>query len=170
MKKQSKYLSYLLRHSDIAIKNDGWVDMSTVMLKMKENFRDFSRSDLISIVDNDEKNRYKIDLHKNLIRANQGHSIKVNIEFEEKTPSQYLYHGTKSSNLESIFKNGILKGNRNYVHLSSDIETANIVANRRNGKSVILEIDTTLCKNPFYLSDNNVWLCDYIESTAIRIL
>ncbi len=170
MKKFSKFLSYLLRHSDIDMDSDGWVNISTIMMEMKSKFSDFTRKDLFSIVENDEKTRYKIDLHKNKIRANQGHSINVKLDLEKKVPPKILYHGTKVDNLDSIFKTGINKGKRTHVHLSEDIPTATIVANRRSGKSVILEVNTEICDTIFYLSDNGVWLCDSVTPKAIRIL
>ena len=75
------------------------------------------------------------------IRANQGHSIKVDLGLEAIKPPKVLYHGTGRKYLESILKNGLIKKERNYVHLSKDIETASIVG-KRHGDLVILEVDS----------------------------
>jgi putative RNA 2'-phosphotransferase len=105
------------------------------------------------------------------IKANQGHSIKVELNFKTKVPPTILYHGTQISNEAIIRKKGISKMKRHHVHLSADINTATAVAKRRGPKIVIFEID---CKAmfkdniKFYISDNEVWLTDYIDPKYIK--
>ena len=117
------------------------------------------------------KKRYSFNDDKTKIRAVQGHSIEVDLELKEVVPPAILYHGTAFKNLESIKKDGIRKMNRQYVHLSMDEETAKNVATRHSGKYIILEIDTKamLKENyKFYLSENKVWLTDFVPSKFIK--
>ncbi len=113
----------------------------------------------------------KIIKKDTVIRAVQGHFIDVNLELQEVIPPTVLYHGTAFKNLEDIKKTEIIKMNRQYVHLSADIETAKNVATRHSGKYIILEINTEamLKENyKFYLSENKVWLTDFVPSKFIK--
>ena len=112
------------------------------------------------IVRTDEKQRYSFNDDHTLIRANQGHSIRVDVELEEKTPPAVLYHRTGEKYMASIDATGLIPKSRLYVHLSSDVETAKKVGSR-HGKPVIYTIDcATMAADgyKFYLSANNVWL------------
>ena len=123
------------------------------------------------IVKENNKQRYSFNEDHTKIRANQGHSIEVYIDFEEKIPPKTLYHGTAERFLESIKKTGINKMERLYVHLSKDEETA-ITVGKRHGKPIVLKIDTEkMLKDgyKFYLSENNVWLCEDIPWKYVRI-
>jgi len=108
---------------------------------------------------------------KELIEKISKSGREINLELKEVIPPAILYHGTAFKNLESIKKEGIKKMNRQHVHLSADIETAKNVATRHSGKYIILEIDTEFmlkenCK--FYLSENKVWLTDFVPSKFIK--
>ena len=108
---------------------------------------------------------------KELIEKISKSGREINLELKEVIPPAILYHGTAFKNLESIKKEGIKKMNRQYVHLSADVETAKNVATRHSGKYIILEIDTEFmlkenCK--FYLSENKVWLTDFVPSKFIK--
>ena len=99
-----------------------------------------------------------------LIRANQGHSVEVDLQLEEREPPETLYHGTVERFLSSILKEGLVRGKRHHVHLSKDVETARKVGARR-GKPVILEVDSGRMHQEgqkFYLSANGVWLTDAV--------
>jgi len=115
---------------------------------------------LEEIVRTDEKQRYSFNEDKTLIRANQGHSINVDVELEEKEPPDYLYHGTGKKYVDSISKNGIISKSRLYVHLSSDYETAINVGERHGDPRVYRIRSRDMYKDGyrFYLSKNNVWL------------
>ncbi len=116
------------------------------------------------IVRENNKKRYCFNDDKTKIRANQGHSLKVDVQLKIAEPPKVLYHGTSERFLENIKENGILKQSRQYVHLSNDKETA-LDVGRRHGKPVVLIINTEKMLNDgygFYLSENNVWLCDNI--------
>lgn len=165
---RSKFLSLILRHKPetIGIKLDknGWASVSDLS-------KEFSFQELRDIAGSDEKNRYEFNQDNTKIRARQGHSNKnVEVELEKKIPPVVLYHGTKEEFLPLIKKKGLLPMNRHHVHLSADKETATSVADRRKGKSVILQIDCAqMVANDikFYISSNNVWLCDAVHPRFI---
>lgn len=106
---------------------------------------------------------------KTRIRANQGHSIDINLALIPQQPPEFLYHGTAQGNIESILEKGIEKRSRQHVHLSQDKETATKVG-MRHGKPIILIINTGKMFEDglkFYLSENNVWLTDFVDATYI---
>ena len=142
--KLSKFLSLIIRHKSetigITLDKNGWVDINELIEKIKLSDRYIDMKILERIVREDDKNRYSFDEKKEKIRASQGHSIEVELNLKEMTPPNILYHGTATRFLESIREKGIIKGNRQYVHLSKDIETARNVG-RRHGEVIILPID-----------------------------
>ena len=163
--KASKYIALLLRHKpeegNLTLDREGYCPTVDLVRAVKRQFTWFTLNDLYDIVNSDEKGRYSFDTHKIRIRANQGHSTnQVNITFKEVIPPDVLYHGTATRFLNNIYKEGLKPMNRQYVHLSKDIETANKVGSR-HGNVYILEID---CKKmvedgyKFYISENNVYL------------
>ncbi|XZJ90245.1 RNA 2'-phosphotransferase [Clostridium perfringens] len=172
--KISKYISLILRHKpeEIGLKLDehGYLGVLDLIEGLNKSYKGFSMDDLERIVREDSKGRYSFNEDKSKIRANQGHSIKVDLGLEPIKPPKVLYHGTERKYLESILKNGLIKKERQYVHLSKDIETASIVG-KRHGDLVILEVDSESMFNDgvkFYLSKNNVWLCDYVKVEYIK--
>jgi len=167
--KTGKYISYLLRHNpeDLEMSSNGWVKVKDLLKKAN-----ISMTNLEQIVDNNNKKRYIFDDYKMRIRANQGHSIDVDVELEEATPPEFLYHGTSDRNINSIFKSGLKKMNRNHVHLSADIETAKNVGKRHGGNLVIFSVYSESMLDDgirFFLSENGVWLTDYVSPDYIEI-
>lgn len=159
-----KELAYLLRHrpeaKHLTMDKHGWVKISELIANVPE----FTLDNLKEIVDTDAKHRYSISEDGVFIRANQGHSIPVDLGLEPKTPPDVLYHGTVERFMTSIMKEGLKKKERQHVHLSSDIETAKKVGERR-GKPVILKIDAKQMVSDgfmFYCSENGVWLTDHV--------
>ena len=129
-------------------------------------------NDLCRIVKEDDKKRYSFSEDRKYIRANQGHSTRINLELKEAIPPDILYHGTADRFLKSILKEGIKKMSRDYVHLSEDMETAYKVGSR-HGKSFVLQIDAKKILedgNKFYLSENGVWLVDRVLVKYIEVL
>jgi putative RNA 2'-phosphotransferase len=125
---------------------------------------------LKNIVETNDKQRYSFNDDYTKIRANQGHSIPVNLQLVEKIPPDVLYHGTATRFLDSIMEEGITKQSRQYVHLSKDVETATKVG-KRHGKSIVLVLDALNMYRDgvkFYLSDNGVWLTNYVSSKYIK--
>ena len=157
--KTSKFISLILRHKPetIGIKLDehGWADVEDLLKDVDIDF-----STLEQIVKEDEKGRYSFSDDKTKIRANQGHSINVDVELEEKIPPNVLYHGTAEKYLDNINLEGLKPMSRLYVHLTEDLEIAKKTG-QRHGKLVIFEIDAKRMIDDgikFYLSVNNVWL------------
>jgi len=169
--KIGRKMSYLLRHNpeDLSMDKNGWVKVSELLNKLN-----ITASTLDSIVDTNDKKRYIYNDDKTLIRANQGHSVNVDVELEEKIPPVVLYHGTSPNFINSILKSGLSKMNRQHVHLSSDIETALNVGQRhsKRNKPEVLVID---CKSmvkdgyKFYISNNGVWLTDHIPNKYLSL-
>jgi putative RNA 2'-phosphotransferase len=115
-------------------------------------------------VDTNDKQRFAFDVSGELIRANQGHSVQVDLQLDEREPPETLYHGTVERFLPSILEVGLVRGNRHHVHLSKDVDTANKVGARR-GKPVILQVDAGRLHrdgHKFLLSVNEVWLTDTV--------
>lgn len=163
---KGKNLAFLLRHDlKYTFEPQGWRQVSDIISN-----HNISRVELDEIVKTDNKNRYEYSDDKSKIRARQGHSIAIDLGLQEQIPPDILYHGTATKYLKSIYDNGIIKGNRQYVHLSKDEETA-INVGRRHGTPIVLFID---CKQmvldgiKFYLSTNDVWLTNYIDHKYIN--
>lgn len=164
VKNLSRFLSLILRHKpetiNIKLDKNGWANVSEILRGMKIDF-----ATLEKVVAENDKQRFSFNEDKTKIRANQGHSVKVDVELEEKTPPEILYHGTIEKNLQSISARGLLKMNRLYVHLSSDIETAKKVAARRTGNALIFKIAARQMFDDgykFFQSENGVWLVETV--------
>ncbi|HGL3830887.1 RNA 2'-phosphotransferase [Clostridioides difficile] len=173
--KLSIFISLILRHKPetIGIKLDdyGYADVNELIEKINNTGRNINIEILEQIVKEDNKQRYSFNDDRSKIRANQGHSININVELKELEPPKYLYHGTATRFLENIKNEGIIKQSRLYVHLSRDIDTA-VKVGKRHGTPVILKINTgKMYENgyKFYLSENNVWLCEHIPFEYVEI-
>lgn len=170
----SKFISLILRHKPdvigITLDEHGWANVDELLTGLNKAGHIVCMKDLEDIVSTDNKQRYSFNEDKTLIRANQGHSINVDVELQEVEPPSILYHGTTKDVLESIYKQGIKPMSRLYVHLSKDIDTATKVAKRRRNP-IILGVNTEKMKNDnikFYLSSNDVWLTKYVDSKYIK--
>jgi len=168
-----KFLSLILRHepSKIGIQLDanGWANIDELIQQCGKHRVSFTRKELDEIVATNTKKRYSLNEDQTKIRANQGHSIVVDLEFTPQVPPVYLYHGTADRFLPSIYKEGIKKMNRQHVHLSQDKETA-IAVGSRHGRVVVLTILAGKMQEDgvlFFCSANGVWLTDYIDSKYI---
>jgi putative RNA 2'-phosphotransferase len=171
IKKLSKFLSLILRHKPeaigITLDEHGWADVEELLQKINETGRNIDLPLLEKIVAENDKQRFSFSADMKKIRANQGHSIHVDVELKQVEPPDVLYHGTIEKNRTSIEVKGLIKGNRLYVHLSKDIETAIKVANRRKGKNIIYKVSAGEMYNDgflFYQSVNGVWLTDRVPA------
>ncbi|WBW94719.1 RNA 2'-phosphotransferase [Oceanirhabdus sp. W0125-5] len=171
----SRFLSMILRHKPqvIGIKLDrnGWCSVEELLDKMNAFGKKITIEDLNKIVKTDNKQRYSFSEDKKRIRANQGHSIYVELGLKESVPPVILFHGTVDRFLDNIKDKGLLKMSRQHVHLSGDIKTAEKVGNRR-GTAIILKIEAGKMHRDgfkFYLSENGVWLTDYVPSEYIIV-
>lgn len=174
--KISKFLSLILRHKpgtiDLQLDKNGWADVSELLEKSRKRGHSFSFEELEEVVATNDKKRFAFDAAKIKIRANQGHSVNVEIEFEEKPPPEILFHGTAEKNIEQILKNGLKKMRRHHVHLSPDTETARTVGNR-HGEPVILKINTKAMLAEgfkFYISANGIWLVNEVPPAFLEVL
>lgn len=161
--KTSKFISLILRHRPeaigISLDEHGWANVEELIQGISKR-RPFSMEMLEEIVRTDQKQRYSFNEDKTLIRANQGHSIPVDVELAEKKPPRILYHGTGEKFVNSIDRQGLLPKGRLYVHLSLDEPTAKAVG-ARHGKPVIYKILAGEMSDQgyvFYQSVNGIWL------------
>ena len=159
----SRFVALILRHKPqvigISLDEHGWARVDELINGIAKT-RPFNIAMLEEIVRTDNKQRYSFNVDKTLIRANQGHSIPVDVELEEKIPPKMLWHGTGEKYVESIDENGLLPKTRLYVHLSGDYDTA-VKVGSRHGKPVVYEVDTEKMQKDgfiFYQSVNGVWL------------
>ena len=138
----SKYISLILRHKPetigITLDEHGWANVDELLKGVSRKYP-LTREELDEIVATDEKQRYSFNDDGTLIRANQGHSIQVDVELAEVRPPEFLYHGTGEKYVSSIDRHGLIPKTRLYVHLSGDYETA-VKVGSRHGKPVVYRI------------------------------
>lgn len=170
----SKFISLILRHKPetigITLDEHGWANVDELLNGIK-----IDMATLEQIVSTDDKQRYSLNENKTLIRANQGHSIPVDVELEEVQPPEILWHGTAEKYKQSILRDGLIPKSRLYVHLSTDIQTA-ISVGERHGEVVLLRVDAAKMYEDgykFYLSKNGVWLTkhvprEYLSATIVE--
>ena len=170
----SKYISLILRHKPqvigIELDEHGWADVQELIAGINKTHNiDFDLLD--KIVREDEKQRYSFNYDKTLIRANQGHSIQVDVELKKEIPPEILWHGTGEKYVDSILMEGLIPKSRLYVHLSSDYDTA-IKVGSRHGKPVVFKVfagKMTEAGYEFYKSENGVWMAEYVPKEYIEI-
>lgn len=173
----SKFLSLILRHKpetvNLSLDSEGYVDINQLISNINNNSEyHITRSTLDNIVTTDSKQRYSYNKTKTKIRANQGHSIPVDLNLTPQIPPEILYHGTNKRFLDSILSDGLKPMSRQYVHLSSDSTTAAMVGKRHGGSPIIFMIETKPLIDfgcQFYLSENKVWLTDYIPAQYLSL-
>lgn len=166
--RKSHELAFLLRHDVNGIFDDSGYRLVSDLI---EN-HGFTIPLLSYIVCTNNKQRYEFNDDKTKIRARQGHSVKVDVGLTETIPPSFLYHGTAVNSLDNILKEGLKPGTRLYVHLSADVETATKVGSR-HGEPVVLKIDTDSMAYDgliFYLSNNGVWLTDFVAPKYISVI
>jgi putative RNA 2'-phosphotransferase len=162
--KASKFVSLILRHdpgaAGIALDERGWAVIDEMLAGMARKGYPITRQVLDEIVAEDAKQRYTISDDGLRIRANQGHSIAVDVELEELRPPDVLFHGTASRFADAIRHDGLKAMSRQHVHLSIDEPTA-VIVGKRHGKPVVFRIDAKRMADAgtkFLRSANNVWL------------
>ena len=159
----SRFISLILRHKPevigIHLDEHGWAKVDELIAGISKK-QEFNMDILEEIVRTDNKQRYSFNEDKTLIRANQGHSIPVDVELKEAVPPEELWHGTGEKYVESIDKMGLLPKSRLYVHLSKEKDTA-IKVGSRHGIPVLYIVKSGEMSRDgykFYLSENGVWL------------
>lgn len=164
MKQASKFLSYVLRHTPAAIglrlDEQGWASIEDLITLTRDGEVPLSRELIEAVVVTNDKQRFSISPDGLRIRANQGHSLAVDLGLQPVRPPEVLFHGTATRFLESIRSTGLRPQSRQHVHLSLDAEAATRVG-QRHGKPVVLQVRAAAlfdAGTPFYLSENGVWL------------
>ena len=172
-KKLGQYLSLILRHKPevigIQLDEHGWAKVDELIAGIrKTQFMD--QTLLEKLVAEDEKGRYAFNDDKTLIRANQGHSIPVDVGLKEVQPPEVLWHGTGEKYVASIDREGLISKSRLYVHLSADFQTA-LKVGSRHGKPVVYAVDARRMHEEgyvFFLSVNGVWLTQRVPMVYLK--
>lgn len=172
----SKFISLILRHkpsaTNIELDEHGWANVDELItgINQVDSRNNMDMEKLEEIVRTDNKQRYSFNEDKTLIRANQGHSIPVDVELQEIVPPEYLWHGTGQKYMESIDKEGLVPKSRLYVHLSGDVETATNVG-KRHGKLLMYKVLSKKMVEDgykFYRSVNGVWLTKTVPAEYLE--
>lgn len=172
-KRISKFLSLVLRHepsaAGLTLDVEGWVEVDELIAGASRRGFRFTRAELDEVVETNDKQRFALSLDGKQIRANQGHSVTVDLGLTPETPPSKLYHGTVERFVSSIMADGLEKRTRQHVHLSVDLDTATRVGSRR-GRPIILEIAAAEMHQAgfsFFRSQNGVWLTDKVPPQYI---
>jgi putative RNA 2'-phosphotransferase len=172
--KISKTLSYVLRHNPASVglelDENGWASVSELLSQLRVNGQAIDLHVLKHIVDTNTKKRFKFNEDRSKIRASQGHSIQVDLAYNEARPPTYLFHGTTEKFLAAIEKDGLHKMKRHHVHLSADVETA-LNVGQRHGKPIVLKIKAEVMFEEgyrFFRSENGVWLTEAVPFKFIE--
>ncbi len=170
----SKFLSLVLRHQPetigIYLDQNGWTDVNDLIEKAKNHGIIFDRDTLNHIVETNSKKRFSFNETLDKIRASQGHSIEIELGYKNQKPPEILYHGTGERSVQSILEGGLEKRSRQYVHLSSELDTA-IKVGQRHGKPVVFEVLAELMYDDhflFFMSDNGVWLTEHVPTKYLK--
>lgn len=171
----SKLLSLVLRHDParigVTLDPAGWVAVPTLLAALAEHGHAISRQQLEQVVATSDKQRFALDADSDRIRANQGHSVAVDLGLPTAVPPSLLFHGTPVRNVAGIYRAGLVRGARHAVHLSADVPTAHRVGARR-GRHVVFEVDAARMHrdgHPFFVSENGVWLTDAVPPEYLRL-
>jgi putative RNA 2'-phosphotransferase len=172
----SKYLSKHLRHEPerlgLALEVGGWVAIDDLLAATARDRFAISRAELDEVVARSDKQRFAIDETGTRIRANQGHSVEVDLELQPVPPPAVLYHGTGRGSVPAILQSGLKKMARHHVHLSADTATATRVG-ARHGQPVVFAVDAAAMQRDgftFFCSANGVWLVDHVPALYLRLL
>lgn len=172
--KISKYLSKHLRHDpgglELTLTPGGWVGVDDLLAACARRRFGLSRAELEEVVARNSKQRFSFGAGGTLIRANQGHSVEVDLQLEPTPPPAVLYHGTSHQTAPVIARAGLDKMRRHHVHLSADTETARAVG-ARHGRPIIFAVDAAAMAQAghlFFRSDNGVWLTDSVPPKFLR--
>ncbi|GAB2945464.1 RNA 2'-phosphotransferase [Hymenobacter coalescens] len=170
----SKFLSLVLRHQPEAIgltlDAAGWADVGELLQRLAQHGHAADRPLLEAVVAESDKQRFAFSPDGRRIRANQGHSVPVELGYAPQTPPAQLYHGTATRHLAGIRAEGLRRGERHHVHLSPDADTARRVG-QRHGAPVVLTVQAGEMSRQgylFYQSDNGVWLTEHVPPQFLQ--
>lgn len=170
----SKFLSLVLRHepsaAHVTLDSAGWVEVAALLAGCHQAGKSLSHDDLEHIVATNAKKRFEFSADGLRIRASQGHSVEVELEYAPQEPPELLYHGTATRFLDSIREKGLLKGQRHHVHLSAETKVT-LEVGARHGKPALLTIlagEMHAAGHVFYRSTNGVWLVEHVPLRFLR--
>ncbi|UEL25740.1 RNA 2'-phosphotransferase [Pseudomonas fluorescens] len=172
----SKFLSYVLRHEPqsigLQLDMEGWAEIDFLIAGAAKEGRILNRELILTVVSSSDKKRFAISNDAQYIRAVQGHSTEsVNLQYIEKEPPEFLYHGTATRFLESIQQQGLIAGSRHHVHLSQDMATA-VAVGQRYGKPAVLTVKALRMHQQgfkFFQAENGVWLVKSVPSEQLHL-
>lgn len=171
----SKYLSKYLRHQPerigLELEPGGWVDVAAVLTAAAAHGLPITRAELDEVVARNNKQRFGFDETGTRIRAHQGHSVDVAMDYTPTVPPETLYHGTGERSRAPIEREGLRAMRRQYVHLSADFVTAKSVG-ARHGRPVVFVVDAGAMHRTghvFYRSANGVWLVARVPAEYLRL-
>ncbi len=174
--KISRFLSYHLRHAPeklgLQLEVGGWISVVKLLKAAQTHQFPITYTELEEVVKTNDKQRFSFDETRTKIRANQGHSVAIDLQLTAMTPPPILYHGTYQKVVKKILTEGLKKMSRHHVHLSAQKETALTVGSRR-GKPVIFQVYSQQMYQDglvFYCSDNGVWLVDFVDPKYLKRL
>jgi putative RNA 2'-phosphotransferase len=174
MTRLSKFLSLILRHEPekvgLVLEEGGWVEVSTLLRALQKAGHRVDELLLQQVVRENDKQRFAFNEDSSKIRANQGHSVRVDLGLHHIAPPDILYHGTATRFLESILATGLQPQSRTHVHLSPDYDTA-VKVGTRHGKPVVLSVQAGQITTDgflFYRAYNGVWLTDRVPTQYIH--
>ncbi|MDX1972606.1 MAG: RNA 2'-phosphotransferase [Candidatus Sumerlaeia bacterium] len=175
-KRVSKLLSLVLRHDPkklgLTLDPNGWVPVEELLMQLAKKGYRLSREQLEHLVATNDKQRFGYNQDRTRIRANQGHSVEVELDLAPSVPPAILYHGTAMKNRGIIESEGLKKMKRQHVHLSSDWETA-VKVGSRHGKPIVFVVDTQAMATTgalFYRSENGVWLVESVPPQFLKLM
>ena len=157
-------------HLGIILDEQGWTDTAALLEKIKTEMDDVDLDALKFVVADNDKKRFAFNSDFSRIRANQGHSVEIDLALQPVLPPGILFHGTATRFLASIMKEGLNKQSRQHVHLSDNYDTAFNVATR-HGVPKILKVHALKMHaegHLFYFSENKVWLTDHVPVKFIE--
>lgn len=171
----SKTISHALRHAPgrygLTLNSEGWTpisDLLAALRRYRREWRNLSEADLDRLMQQATKQRF--ETCKGRIRARYGHSLGQRIDYEPAVPPDILFHGTTPQALPAIRQDGLRPMTRQYVHLSTNEQTARMVASRRTDSPIILQVDARAAHSTgiiFFHGNEDVWLSDAIPPQFI---
>lgn len=172
----SKFLSYILRHHPdtigLEIDPQGWAHLPSLIEKAQHHGKEVTRELIQRVMENGEKQRFKLSEDGNYIRAGYGHSIDVDLNLDPIPPPGVLYHGTAKRNVDSILSEGLNPGSRNLVHLSDNERDAMNVGSRHGSPQLLTILSEKMYEAgfPFYQSDSEpgIWLVEEVPPRFIE--
>ena len=170
----SKFLSLVLRHQPdsigLALDANGWAGIDALIERAGAHGVPLTRELIAEIVASSDKQRFALDTAHNRIRANQDHSVDIDLGLQPAEPPAVLFHGTAATTVPAIRIGGLTPGDRQHVHLSPDAATA-IKVGQRHGRPVVLRVFAGKMwakGSPFFRSANGVWLTAAVPSEYIE--